>query len=67
MNSPALIDTSYWIEYFRRYESDVSERVEEFIRDDQAAVTGVVLAELFQGARTNAEVEEVRASLGAVH
>ncbi|MBA2692919.1 MAG: PIN domain nuclease [Rubrobacter sp.] len=67
MKSPVLVDTSYWIEYFRRYESDVSERVETFIREDRAAAMGVILAELLQGARTNAEMEEVKFSLEAVH
>ncbi len=67
MKSPALIDTSYWIEYFRRYESEAAERVETFIREDRAAATGVVLAELLQGARTNAEMSKIRTSLEAVH
>lgn len=67
MNSLALIDTSCWIEYFRRHESEASERVEELIRGDRAAATGIVLAELLQGARTNAEIEEVKISLEAVH
>jgi predicted nucleic acid-binding protein len=62
-----LIDTSYWIECFRHYESDVSEKVETFIREDRAAATGVVLAEFLQGARTEAEMEEVKTSLEAVH
>lgn len=66
MKSPTLIDTSYWIEYFRHYKNEASEKVEFFIREDRAA-TGVVLTELLQGARTNAEMEEVKTSLEAVH
>lgn len=65
MNSPVLVDTSCWIEYFRHYESDVAERVEALIRGDRVAVTGVVLAELSQGARTEAEVFRVKTSLEA--
>lgn len=65
MKSPVLINASCWIEYFRRYESEVSERVEAHIRNDRAAVTGVVLAELLQGARTEKETLEVKTSLEA--
>ncbi len=40
--------------------------VEEAVRRDQAALTGVVLAELSQGARRDAELSRLRMALGAV-
>jgi predicted nucleic acid-binding protein len=66
MNSPVLIDTSYWIEYINRPGSERMRRVAELIREDCAAATGIVLAELLRGARTNAEMEKIKASLEAV-
>lgn len=36
------------------------------VRDDRAALTGIVLAELSQGARTERELSELHAALGAV-
>lgn len=67
MNSPVLIDTSYWIEYVNRPGSENMKKVAELIREDRAAATGVVLAELLQGARTNAEMSKIKVSLEAVH
>jgi predicted nucleic acid-binding protein len=61
-----LIDTSCWIEYFRHYESEVAERIETLILEDRAATTGIVLSELLQGARTNAEMSRIGASLEAL-
>lgn len=67
MKSPVLIDTSYWIEYINRPGGERMRRVAGLIREDRAAARGVVLAELLQGARTNAEMSKIKASLEAVH
>ena len=40
--------------------------VEGFIREDRAALTGVVLAELLQGARSESEMSRLRTALGTV-
>ncbi len=61
-----LIDTSYWIEYFNRPGTERAVAVETLVRDDRAALTGVILAELLQGARTEAELSELRSALAAV-
>jgi predicted nucleic acid-binding protein len=50
-----LIDTSAWIEFFRRPRSRTAETVDRLIRDDVACVTGVVLAELLGGTRSAGE------------
>ena len=65
-NEPVLVDTSYWIEYFNRPGTEKSDRVVSLIRDDEAAVAGIVLAELLQGARTAEELSELRSGLAAV-
>jgi len=61
-----LIDTSYWIEYFNRPGTPKAGEVERLIRNDRAALVGVVLAELLQGARNEKELSELRIALGAV-
>ena len=65
-NEPVLSDTSYWIEYFNRSQDKRARRVEALIRDDRAALTGVVLAELLQGAKTAGELSLLRTALAAV-
>lgn len=65
-NEPVLVDTSYWIEYFNRPGEERARKVEALIRDDRAALTGVVLAELLQGAKTVGELSLLRTALGAV-
>jgi predicted nucleic acid-binding protein len=65
-NEPVLVDTSCWIEYFNRPGAEVATAVEAMVRDDRAALTGIVLAELSQGARTERELSELHAALGAV-
>jgi predicted nucleic acid-binding protein len=65
-NEPVVVDTSYWIEYFNRPGSDRASAVEALIREDRAALAGVILAELLQGARTIEEFSELRSALAAV-
>jgi predicted nucleic acid-binding protein len=66
-NEPVLVDTSYWIEYFNRSGTEKADEVAALIRDDRAALTGVILAELLQGARTEEELSELRVGLAAVN
>lgn len=65
-NEPVLVDTSCWIEYFNSPGTGTAVAVEEAIRDDRAALTGIVLAELSQGARRAAELSRLQTALGAV-
>lgn len=65
MSQPVLIDTSYWIEFFNRPDTGSAKRVRTLIREDRAAVNGIVLAELLQGVRTDEEASELRLALEA--
>jgi hypothetical protein len=47
-NEPLLVDTSYWIEHFNRPGTDGARAVEALIREDRAALAGVILAEHFK-------------------
>lgn len=65
-SDPVLVDTSCWIEFFNRPGSENADAVKALIRDDKAALTGVVLAELSQGVRSDTELSELREALGAI-
>jgi predicted nucleic acid-binding protein len=65
-NEPVLVDTPYWIGYFNRPDTERASKVEALIREDRAALAGVILAELLRGARTIEEFSELRSALAAV-
>ena len=65
-NEPVLVDTSYWIEYFNGPGTERARAVQALIREDRAALAGVILAELLQGTRTIEEFSELRSALAAV-
>lgn len=65
-NDPVLVDTSCWIEYFNRPGTPAAIAVQDAVKEDRASLTGVILAELSQGARTGDELSGLRAALGAV-
>jgi tRNA(fMet)-specific endonuclease VapC len=52
-----LIDTSVWIEFFRRRSDEVSTLISDLIAQDRARICGLIVAELIQGAKSAKEVE----------
>jgi tRNA(fMet)-specific endonuclease VapC len=50
MKDRVLVDTSVWIEFFRKKDSTVSESLKKLLRDDRAAYTGIISLELYHGA-----------------
>lgn len=59
-----LVDTSAWVEYLRPGLSEVGERVEELVLEDEAAWCDMVMLELWNGAR-GAEEKRKLAELSA--
>lgn len=55
-----LVDTSSWIEYLRGRDNAVAERVRDLMREDEAALCEMVLVELWNGARGDAEKRVLR-------
>lgn len=47
-----LVDTSVWIEYFRRNDPLIEKEMDGLLRSQEVATTGLVLAELRCGCRT---------------
>ena len=54
-----LVDTSVWIEYFRKKDPLYS-TVDKLIDEDGIFCIGLVLAELIQGARTREEIKTLK-------
>lgn len=50
-----LVDTSVWIEFFRKHEPFYG-IVSRLIDEEQVCCTGIILAELMQGARSEKEL-----------
>ncbi len=56
-NNPKVIaDTCVWIEFFRT-KSEMSNRMRDLIASSSVAGTGLIIAELLQGIKTNKERE----------
>jgi predicted nucleic acid-binding protein len=55
-----LVNTSSWIEYLRGRDNAVAERVRDLMREDEAALCEMVLVELWNGARGDAEKRVLR-------
>ena len=63
-----LIDTSIWIPAFRRNGPPVvKSRVDTLIADNQAAINGVIKAELLQGAKNDQEFHRIQINLDSLH
>ncbi|MBN1940250.1 MAG: PIN domain-containing protein [Candidatus Aminicenantes bacterium] len=55
MSDVVFIDTSVWVDYFRNSDFPPGEWIDGLIRDDRAAVNGIVLTELITGAKGDRE------------
>lgn len=58
-----IVDTSCWIEYFNRQESKEAKVVKTLLEEDRVMITGVIIAELLQGAREEKEFQTLKESL----
>ena len=64
--SPVLIDTSVWIDFFRRGDAPESDMLVELIRRKLARITGLVAAELLSGAGSGKEFATLQDYLSAL-
>jgi hypothetical protein len=59
-----VVDTSVWIDFFRGSTAPVVERFVQLVDDDEGvAITDVILTEILQGLRSEAEVRRVERRL----
>ena len=59
MPDKILVDTSVWIEFFRKEQSAVSKRIRGYLEQNEVCYTGPVAIELYQGAKTRKELEVI--------
>lgn len=62
-----LIDTCAWIDFFKSKTGLLGNQVAELIDNNQAAITGVIIAELLQGIRTEKESQYLERLIQGVH
>ncbi len=67
MKGKVIIDTSAWIDYFQSAKCDLSDRVDEILRNCDVYAPKVVIAELIQGAHSNKEVSVIESFMDAFH
>ncbi|MBW2050582.1 MAG: PIN domain-containing protein [Deltaproteobacteria bacterium] len=66
MKADVLVDTSIWIEYFNRRDSENGEALEGLLREERVAITGIVVTELLQGAKQKSELDAILDSIVAL-
>lgn len=66
MKNGVLVDTSAWIDFFRRREGNVGDTVADLVERDQAILAGPVMAELLRGVRGSIEAGQLKTLLGAL-
>jgi len=59
MPDKVLIDTSVWIEFFRKQGTNVSTKLREYLKLNQACYAGPIAVELYQGAKTPKEIQVI--------
>jgi predicted nucleic acid-binding protein len=67
MQDKVLIDTSVWIEFFRKRESNISSKLREYLKLNQACYTGPIAVEVYQGAKTQKELQIIDQLLQTIH
>jgi tRNA(fMet)-specific endonuclease VapC len=63
MNTKMIVDTSVWIEFFRRADSPHSMCLKRLLREGRVVLQGLILAELLQGIKSQKESRIVKKAL----
>jgi predicted nucleic acid-binding protein len=58
-----IIDTSIWIEAYKRRTSQAAQEIARLVEADEAAIVGITLTEVLRGARSKQEFEEMTLEL----
>ena len=67
MTDKVLIDTSIWVDFFRKRNSAVSTKLREYLKLNQVCYTGPIFVELYQGAKTQREIEILNELFDTIH
>jgi predicted nucleic acid-binding protein len=66
MKAKVHVDTSIWIEFFNKSQSEAGDALEQLLRDGRVVVSGIVLTELLQGAKIEKEFNTILDSIAAL-
>ena len=66
MKDNVLVDTSIWIEYFNKPDSNTGKSLENLLKKGRVFITGIILTELLQGAKIKKEFEYILESMLAL-
>ena len=66
MKANVLVDTSIWIEYFNKPDSNAGKSLENLLKKGGVFLTGIILTELLQGAKIEKEFESILESMLAL-
>jgi len=66
MKANVLVDTSIWIEYFNKPDSNAGKSLENLLKKERVFITGIILTELLQGAKIQREFESILESMVAL-
>ena len=61
-----LIDTCAWIDFLRYQEGELGNQVAVLIENKQVAITGVIIAELLQGVKTEKQQQQINFLINSV-
>ena len=65
-NSLVLVDSCAWIDFLRYQEGEPGNQVAVLIENKQAAITGVIIAELLQGVKTEKQQQQINFLINSV-
>ena len=65
MNMKTIVDTSIWIEYFKN-ESNLSASMDKELLAGNIYMTGAVISELLQGAKTEQDFQALKSNIDGV-
>ena len=66
MKTNVLVDTSIWIEYFNKPDSNVGKSLKSLLKKGRVVIAGIILTELLQGAKIEREFESILESMLAL-
>ena len=65
-NSLVLVDSCAWIDFLRYQEGELGNQVAVLIENKQVAITGVIIAELLQGVKTEKQQQQINFLINSV-
>jgi tRNA(fMet)-specific endonuclease VapC len=61
-----LVDSCAWIDFLRYQEGELGNQVAVLIENKQVAITGVIIAELLQGVKTEKQQQQINLLISSV-